>query len=96
MQSNRRSRRALSIGVTVGIIKEIGGEMDDYILPTEINGEQCGLAPFLFTVAIVVGIDKSGYRCRYCYPSLIDAMGAYADWISLGGPEPSGYIKRKP
>lgn len=62
---------------------------------TVINGELCGLYPFLFTHAIVVGITTIGYSHRFCYPSLQAARGAYADWIVEGGDEPKGYIKRK-
>ena len=35
-----------------------------------------GIAPMIFTWAIVVGMDESGYKCRYCYKDLGSAMGA--------------------
>lgn len=61
----------------------------------KINDEIVGLYQFLFTVAIVVGLDMTGYRVRYCYNSANEAFGAMVVWVLEGGEEPSGYIVRK-
>lgn len=57
------------------------------------DGRLCALYNFIFTVAIVVGIDENGYECRYCYGDLNQALSAYNDWNGIGDPE--GYIVKK-
>lgn len=55
----------------------------------------CAVSPhFIYTVAIVCGINEVGYRYRYCYPTLLDAMSAFNDWDGCGHP-PGNWIKRK-
>lgn len=58
------------------------------------TGEIWGLKRFIFTTAIVRGINKYGYSSRYCYENLLDAQTAFDDWDGTG--EPTGYIVRKP
>lgn len=71
-------------------------EREGYMDVAVVNGQVCGLLPFMFTHGIVVGIDETGYSHRYCYPNFLAAKSAYAEWIVDGGDEPKGYIKRKP
>jgi len=61
----------------------------------KINGQIVGLRQFLFTCAIVVDMDDTGYSHRYCYHSALEAFGGLVNWAIEGGKEPSGYIKRK-
>lgn len=61
----------------------------------EAKGDKlCGITPFIFTVAIVCGINANTYDFRYCYHNLQEALIAFNDWDGIG--EPEGYIKRKP
>lgn len=59
------------------------------------HGYVC-LAPFIFTYAIMVGVDETGYLYRYCYHTLSEARGALMDWKDNDYEgEPEGFIKRK-
>lgn len=68
-------------------------ERDGYVSVELKNGKVCGLYHFMFTVAIVVGIDNTGYECRYCYNDITVAIGAYNDWDGYG--DPKDYIVKK-
>ncbi len=70
-------------------------EPEGYTNIDVIHGEIVGLRRFIFTSAIVVGMDAIGYRTRYCYPTMFDAKRALADWRESGDPEPAGFITRK-
>lgn len=60
------------------------------------DDKPCGLFFFLFTVAIVVGLDRNGYSHRYCYNTWLEAESALKDWAERGySGEPEGYIVRK-
>lgn len=52
-----------------------------------IDGVVCGLSPFLFTVGLVVNIDKHGYERRYCYSELLDAKAALESWDGKDHPD---------
>lgn len=55
----------------------------------------CGIQRQLFTWALVVGIDRVGYRRRYCYEREYDAREALVQWDGKG--DPTGpWIKEKP
>lgn len=60
-----------------------------------LNGKIVGLGPFIYTVGIVVGMDETGYECRYCYHNAADAQAALFKWMTSDDAEPSDYIKRK-
>lgn len=61
------------------------------VLPT---GEVAGLRNFLFTFGLVVGLDRAGYRTRYCFEHRADALSALEGWDGQG--DPAGpWIKRK-
>ncbi len=53
-----------------------------------------GLQRYLYTVAIVVGIDEAGYVGRYCFPSFMSALVAFDEWSGDGDP-PGPWIKYK-
>lgn len=66
-----------------------------YSMVCKMNGKIVGLYPFIFTVAIVVGMDETGYEYRFCYSKASEAAASLLNWILIGGDEPAGYIKRK-
>ena len=55
------------------------------------------LERFIFTVGISIYIDENFRLTRFCYPNLVDALGALNDWQEnkFDG-KPQGYIKQKP
>jgi len=61
----------------------------------EINGELVGVTQMMFTGSIVIGMDRVGYRTRYCYPTIEDARKALETWTGEGDP-PGPWIKQKP
>ena len=61
----------------------------------KIDGEVVGLSQFLFTTGIVVGMDETGYKHRYCYHTVLDAHSALMEWIADGTEEPTDYITKK-
>lgn len=67
-----------------------------YACLAEYRGQIVGLRQFMFTVAICVGIDESGYDHRYCYEHAGKALVAMIEWIVSGDDEPKEYIVRKP
>lgn len=72
-------------------------EGEGYYQLRKIEGRGlCGLLPFIYTVAIVYGIDSIGYKGRYCYPreNANDLVLAYTIWD--GKEDPIGnWIKHK-
>lgn len=64
-------------------------------LKTMGDGTVCGLHHQLFTCALVVGLNETGYQRRYCYERARDALSALHGWNGTG--DPSGpWIKEKP
>jgi len=61
------------------------------VLPT---GEVAALWRFLFTTGLLVGIDRIGYRTRFCYAKASEAIEAIATWDGKGNP-PGYWIKEK-
>jgi hypothetical protein len=59
------------------------------------NQDTCGLMRMLYTTALVVGLDNTGYSRRYCYESYDDACYALSQWDGSGDP-PGPWIKEKP
>lgn len=53
----------------------------------------CGLYRMLFTTALVVDMDWSGYSHRFCYETREEALNALKGWTGEG--DPVGYIVRK-
>jgi hypothetical protein len=44
-------------------------ESNGYFDLKEVDGKILGLMRFMYTIAIVVDIDSTGYSHRYCYPN---------------------------
>ena len=38
-----------------------------YGMPVKLDGKLVALGQFLYTCGILVGLDETGYECRYCY-----------------------------
>lgn len=61
-----------------------------------INGEIVSVSRFLFTWALMLGIDEKGcYRTRFCYENVTEAATAFVLWDGEGDP-PGPWIKQKP
>lgn len=70
-------------------------ERDGYYNLREIEGRGiCGNRKFMFTTAILFGLDEVGYRGRWCYGTSTEAEVALEHWSGLGDP-PLNWIKYK-
>lgn len=58
------------------------------------DGRWIGIQTMLFTTALMVGIDATGYVMRYCYEQASDAEAACRLWTGSGDP-PGPWIKAK-
>lgn len=59
------------------------------------NGEWIALYRFLFTWGIILGLDEIGYKRRFCYKNINDALNAVANWNGENDP-PGDWIVEKP
>lgn len=57
-----------------------------YLCVCEMAEELIGIHPFIFTTAIIRGIDHTGYEERWCYKTFEDAALALAEWNGLDHP----------
>jgi hypothetical protein len=55
----------------------------------------CAIQRQLFTVGLIVGLDRVGWKRRYCYEREYDAREALIHWDGKGDP-PGPWIKEKP
>ena len=73
-------------------------KQEGYYMIREIpNRGICAIYPFIFTIAIVYGIDNDGsYLGRYCYPrsKCLDAILSLQIWDGDGDPD-GEWIKHK-
>lgn len=58
------------------------------------SGEIAAVARFLFTFDLLLGCDETGYRTRFSYESMHDALEALLAWDGAGDP-PGPWIKEK-
>lgn len=58
------------------------------------TGEWAGIQQFMFTFGLMVGLDRYGYRTRYCYGNLVEAVAALDAWDGKGSP-PGNWIVEK-
>lgn len=58
------------------------------------SGEWIGVTNMLFTAGLCVGLDRIGYRTRFCYPDRASAELAASKWDGFGDP-PGPWIKEK-
>ena len=66
-----------------------------YGMPVKLDGEIVALGKYLYTTGIMVGMDETGYKHRFCYATEGEAMIALLAWIGSDNEEPLGYIKKK-
>lgn len=67
-----------------------------YLFPRQLpTGEWAGLRRMYATAGLFVGLDDVGYRCRFCYATLGEALLALADWDGAGDDPPGRWIKQK-
>jgi len=61
---------------------------EGFIKLKEVNGIIIGIYRYMFTIAIVVDIDKDGYQHRYCYPyeNTMDCLMAFEIYDGTGDP----------
>lgn len=70
-------------------------EGNGYFNMKEIPGRGlCGMSYFMFTVAIIYGLNESGYIGRYCYQNEEEAQAAFDKWNGKGDPD-GNWIKHK-
>ncbi len=60
-----------------------------WISPTFKHGRWCAIDKFLWTYGLLLDIDESGYRSRYCYHTFTEAHNALEKWD--GVEEPTGW-----
>jgi hypothetical protein len=68
----------------MALSEELKKHLEDlgYVSPREIEGRGiCALHKFMYTVAIVWGLDDSGYSGRWCYSGMVQAAGATPAWF---------------
>ena len=58
------------------------------------TGEWAGVMNMIYTCGILVGLDESGYKTRFCYETRKEAEAALAQWDGNGDP-PGNWIKQK-
>lgn len=58
------------------------------------SGEVAAIQRMMFTWALCIGCDATGYRTRYCFPDLGSALQAMMTWCGEGDP-PGQWIKQK-
>ena len=58
------------------------------------SGECAGVMRMVYTAGLFVGLTDWGYRTRFCYPTIEDAIRALAEWDGHGDP-PGPWIKEK-
>jgi hypothetical protein len=68
----------------------------EYVAPKQLpaTGEWAALRRMFYTVGLFVGIDETGYRTRFCYPTMLAALVSLAEWDGSGDP-PGPWIKEK-
>lgn len=58
------------------------------------DGTWIAIMPMGFTWGLFIGLDKDGYRHRYCYQYMLDVLDAFLTWDGTGHP-PGPWIKLK-
>lgn len=68
---------------------------DNYVAVREVPTQGvCALGPLAFTTGLFCGLQEWGYKYRYCYADVIDALAAIETWDGTGHPE-GPWIVRK-
>ena len=71
---------------------------EGYVLVTKIGDHGwCGIKSFMFTWAIISGMDRYGYEDRWCYHDLMMAAEAMRHWVEdPTAAEPFGWHRHPP
>jgi len=75
-------------------LKQFLEENGYFNIRTLSDGRIIANLKFVFTTAIVVGIDESGYYGRYCYGDHNEPVDIIHNWDGIGDP-PGNWIKYK-
>ena len=59
------------------------------------DGAWLGVSRMLFTTALMVGVDRLGYKRRYCYEHTHEAVAALEAWDGTDDP-PGPWLVEKP
>jgi hypothetical protein len=59
------------------------------------DGTIIGLRPLMFSTALFVNMDLTGYETRYCFKHEAEALAAFQA-MKTGDDEPEGWIARRP
>ncbi len=62
-----------------------------YIHPKKIDGVIFSVHRFIFTTAIIGGIDHIGYSHRWCFNTFVEAVGALKDMTESKGHPPGNW-----
>lgn len=68
---------------------------NNYSEVKEIKGVWCGVSRFIFTTAIVVGLDEYEYNHRYCFPRNSEAIESFKTYSDPTAAPSGNWIKRK-
>jgi len=90
--SSRSARQRAPAAARAALVESLSasGYTDIRVLQDQL----CGVHQFNYTTALVVGLDPTGYRLRYCYEQRSDAQAAIMAWDGHGHP-PGPWIKCK-
>ena len=59
------------------------------------SGEWMGVLKMQYTYGLCIGLDRTGYRTRYCYETWDQVVPAFLTWDGEGDP-PGPWLKQKP
>ena len=68
---------------------------EGYVATKLHSGEWLGVRRMAYTTALVIGLDETGYRCRWCYETTDDAVKAWLKWNGEGDAPPGPWVKQK-
>ena len=76
------------------LIKRLRNDCPDYDYFFVVGDSLGCIAPFIYTRAILLGLDNYGYSKRWCYGTMTDALCEMVDWLTKKSYEPIGYIRK--
>lgn len=84
------------------MVRQPEQELLDYLKTQEFielrvleDGSICGIGKLMYTTALYIGLDSTGWERRYCYPEKQQAQKALG-YLVTGDDEPAtGYVARR-
>lgn len=61
-------------------------ERNGYTDVTVLANMVCGIYPFMYTWGVLIGIDETGYKGRFCFDSLNAAQSFLRNWNGVDLP----------